>query len=88
MKITKFKHVNVKPDGTFKDQRGAVITEGAIRMSQKGGGCDLKGCHCSDGHWLTIVKPRTKKGVVEGTTVTFDDQEEMDVFLKTRELSI
>lgn len=88
MKIETFRHTKVKPNGTFENKLGAVITEGGIRMSPDRGGCDLKGCRCSEGHWITIVKPRTAKGVVEGTRVKFDNKAEMDEFLRTKELSM
>ncbi|MFA5300530.1 MAG: hypothetical protein WC389_20275 [Lutibacter sp.] len=60
MKVTTFKHENVNPNGTFKDKRGAVCTDGRISASTPKGNCGLKGCHCSDGHWISIVKPRTE----------------------------
>jgi hypothetical protein len=82
MEITTFKHERVKRDGTFEDRPGAVETDGAVLRSQPGGGCDLSGCHCSDGHWITIVAPRDSYGIVTGITVKFDDQKEMDKFLK------
>lgn len=81
MKIETFKHTNVLPNGTFKTKKGGVETEGRISRSAKNGGCGMKGCHCSDGHWITIIKPRTKKGVVEGIKVKFDNKLEMEAFL-------
>ncbi len=88
MKIETFKHVGVKPNGTFtKGRLGAVTTVGAIRMS-KGEGCGLDTCNCSAGHWIMIAAPRTKKGVVEGIRVTFDNQKEMNKFLKNHELEM
>lgn len=77
MKIESFKHENVLPNGTFSDKSGAVETNGKILMSPPDGGCTIEGCGCSKGHWLTIVKPRTEDGVVEGMTVFFDNFAEM-----------
>lgn len=81
MKMTKWKHVGVKKDGVVFESGGAVNTKGAIRMSN-GEGCGSKGCHCSDGHWIMICMPRTAKGVVDGVTVKFDNNIEMNTFLK------
>ncbi len=81
MKIETFIHENVLPNGTFKDKLGAVEVNGSIRMSPKGGGCTIKTCHCSDGHWYMTALPRTKKGVVAGTRIIFENQKEMDEFL-------
>lgn len=86
MKIKTFKHENVLPNGTFANQNGAVEVKGVITMSKKNGGCGLKSCHCSDGHWITIVKPRTDDGVVEGIRVEFDDMTEMQKFFNERKL--
>lgn len=86
MKVEAFKHEGVKPDGTFENKAGAVYTKGRIIMSRENGGCDLHGCTCSEGHWITIVEPRTEDGIVEGVKVMFDNKSEMDTFLKKREL--
>ncbi len=86
MKIETFKHKGVNQDGTFQDMPGAVQTKGSIVMSQDGGGCDIDGCKCSQGHWLTIVLPRTESGVVQGVTVKFDNYGEMALFLSMRQL--
>lgn len=86
MKVETFKHENVLPDGTFSDKSGAVRVKGGIRMSQNNGGCGLDACRCSDGHWITIAKPRTKDGIVEGLCVRFDNQLEMEEFFKNRNM--
>jgi len=86
MKIQTFKHTGVLPNGCFIDRAGGVETKGIIRMSQIDGGCSLKGCHCSDGHWLMVSAPRTENGVVEGITIKFDSHAEMQSFLNNREL--
>jgi len=76
MKIETFEH-NTNKDGTIKGKgRGAVITEGAIRI-YKGHGCGLKGCHCSDGYGISIIAPRDKKGKVKGVKVSFKNLKEM-----------
>lgn len=74
MKITKFKH-ECNEKGVCKGG-GAVVTEGAIRIS-RGEGCGIKNCHCSDGCWISIILPR-KRGIVEGVKVQFKDLTEMD----------
>lgn len=86
MKIEKIIHDQVQPDGTFSSLGGAIETKGKIVMSQADGGCDLDNCKCSEGHWITIVLPRTKGGVVEGVKVKFDNKAEMDKFLNDGEL--
>jgi len=86
MKVETFRHENVLPNGTFAYQAGAVEVKGKIVMSQNNGGCGIDTCHCSDGHWITIVKPRTEEGVVEGMKVNFDDMSEMQKFFDEREL--
>lgn len=87
MKIERIRHENVLPDGTFSNERGAVVTTGSVRMSQENGGCEIETCHCSDGHWLSIIQPRTDDGVVEGIKMIFNDKAEMDAFLAQRELN-
>ena len=84
MKIFTYQHENVKQDGTFIDQPGSVVTEGRIMMSEEQGGCNIKTCHCSDGHWISITEPRTPQGIVKGVTVVFDDYAEMKRFFKNR----
>jgi len=81
MKIEKFKHENVLPDGTFINKAGEVETNGKILISKNNGSCDLNDCKCSEGHWITIVQPRTKEGIVEGLKVKFDSKVEMQKLL-------
>lgn len=85
MKITKYRHTGVLPNGNV-ESGGAVHTEQMIRMSPKSGGCGLSTCHCSDGHWISIALGRTEDGIVEGLTVKFESQKEMNKFLKERVL--
>lgn len=87
MKIVQIKHENVNPDGTFTDKAGAVDTKGTIRMS-KGEGCGLEGCSCSDGYWLAIFTPRNDNGEIYGLRVEFDDEYEMEYFLKNHEITL
>lgn len=87
MKFEKIVHESVNPDGAFQDQPGAVKTEGSVIMSQEDGGCDVKGCKCSEGHWLSVFMPRTKDGIVEGVKVTFDNWGEMQLFLSMRDVT-
>ena len=86
MKIETFKHENVLPDGTFSDQPGAVVTGGAVRMSINTG-CGLPACNCSEGCWITICTPRDDNGTIFGIRAVFDNEVEMQLFLKTGETS-
>ena len=86
MQIKSFRHTGVLEDGTFESGVGAVETKGKIVMSQEDGGCSADGCTCSNGHWISIIKPRTEDGVVEGVQVTFDDYFEMKRFLANGEI--
>jgi len=45
--VNQWAHEGVAPDGSIQNGRGAVHTEGGIRRSYSGGGCDLRGCKCS-----------------------------------------
>jgi hypothetical protein len=82
MKIKKYRHENVKEDGTHP-AGGSVVTRGRICRSEPGcGGCSEPTCRCSQGHWISITEPRTSDGVVVGITVEFDDREEMDHFME------
>ncbi len=81
MKFSTFINKNVRKDGTLKSG-GAVHVEGTIQSSDPKGGCGLGKCNCSEGHWLSIVMPRTKSGTVRGIMVTFKDRKEMLKVLK------
>jgi len=85
MKFEKHIYQNVKEDGTFENEAGAVVTKGRISMSINGR-CGLSGCHCSDGYWIFISLPRTINGTVETVTVHFDNEEELNKFLKNKTL--
>lgn len=84
MQVEKFIHKGVGPDGKV-NSGGAVLTKPFIRMSM-GEGCGLRGCHCSDGYWISIGLARTEDGVVEGVIVRFENAEEMKAFLETHEV--
>ena len=86
MRTEKIRHENVLPDGTFSDKRGAVETDGGTRMSQPEGGCGIDTCNCSEGHWLTVIQPRTEDGIVEGVKYIFDNQEELNEFVNENEV--
>lgn len=86
MKIETFIHENVKRDGTLEGGVGSVEVDGCIRMSE-GEGCDLEGCTCSEGHWISITAPRDSYGRVQGIKVQFDDGAEMKRFFKWHELN-
>lgn len=76
MKFSTFMYKNVRKDGTIKSG-GAIHVEGTIQYSDPKGGCGLGECNCSEGHWLSIVMPRTKSGSVRGLLVTFKNRKEM-----------
>ena len=81
MNITRFRHTGVKPDGTFEQGLGAVKTKGSISRSHERGGCGMRGCKCSPGHWIAVALPRTDEGVVEGFTIRFKNKQEFNRFL-------
>lgn len=82
MTITEIKHEQVNKDGTFKNQRGAITTTGAV-LTGRGEGCGLENCNCSPGYWHTILLPLNDKGIVHGVKFNFDDEAELNLFLKT-----
>ena len=82
MRIEKFKHENVLPNGTFKNRPGAIEVNGMITLSHFNGGCGLEGCNCSEGHWINVALPRTNKGIVEGITLYLDSREQVLDFIK------
>ena len=79
MKFTKFKHKNVTKKGFTGG--GCVITGGDVRLTF--GHCDIKGCACSEGYYLSVIMP-LKNRVVEGIRVEFDDLKEMKKVLKVK----
>lgn len=79
MKIEKLRYLNVSPRGKMFSG-GDVITKGDVRVSY-GTGCNESSCRCSEGYWLTIMVPRTSKGIVEGIKVTFKGKKEMQHYL-------
>lgn len=86
MKIEQFKHEGVKPNGSFADpEQGAVETAEIVRFSTKEGGCNSRGCHCSDGHWVCLGLPRTDKGVVQGVVIKFDNRTQLLRFAEIME---
>ena len=81
MKFEKIRHENVTEDGTFTDKEGAVEVVGGIFLSSDNGGCCLRGCKCSEGHWMLILIPRTFEGIVEGFKIQFDDKKEFNEYI-------
>lgn len=77
MRIEKTEFINISSDGTFSGKGGFVPTKGRVAMSKED----------SDEHWVSIIRPRTKQGVVESMVVYFDNKTEMNDFLKNRELN-
>jgi hypothetical protein len=80
MKIVHWKYENVNEDGICYDG-GSVYTDMGIRFSTKAGNCGLKCCHCSDGHWVCFGIPRTEDGTVEGSTIYFDNEIQLNKFI-------
>lgn len=85
MKIEKIKHTGVNKDGTSSTGAIPVETAGKISMSADNGGCGVPGCKCSPGHWIHIHLPR-KGSTVECIKVEFENREELENFLKLRQL--
>lgn len=81
MQVKNFRHENVRPDGTFEHEAGAVVTTGRISTSHPKGGCGAGRCNCSPGHWLSVVKPRTENGIVEGYYIQFDSRKELETYV-------
>jgi len=77
MIINHFDYENVKEDGTFDDDDGAVEVVGSIKFSEYNGGCGLSSCDCSDGHWICITEPRNSNREVHGVTLKFGSNAEM-----------
>lgn len=78
MKMEKIKHIGVDEDGRVVSG-GAVKTKGDLIVVK--GGCDLEGCHCSDGYSISIIMP-LKDGIVEGIKIKFKDLKELEECLK------
>jgi len=69
MEIEEIVHKNVSKDGTFSDgQRGAVITDGDLRIDMVGG-------------YVSIVHPINSFGEVHVSRVSFGSSEELEKFL-------
>lgn len=77
MNITSFLHADVSESGVVKNG-GEVAVNGRFTTSERGGGCGLRHCHCSGGHWIFKVFPRTAEGNVFGYKVSFSSQQELD----------
>lgn len=86
--VEKFRHTGVNPDGTFKRKRGAVKVHGCIYMSHEDGGCPVQGCSCAGGHWISIIRPRTPEGVVNGFIYKFDSNEELLLAIQKHDLPL
>jgi len=78
MKITHWKHENVSLNGKVKNG-GAVKTDVGIDFSTPDGNCGMDGCHCSDGHWMSICFGYNKKEKsVSGITINFGSRLELE----------
>jgi hypothetical protein len=81
MKIKKFRHENVNPDGTVEGGGAVHITTGIQHSSP----CE---CGCSGNKPFVVIGfGRTPDGIVEGLTITFDSTEEYDLFLAGQRVS-
>ena len=80
MRIKTWEHTGVNKDGTCVDG-GSVGTQGDIRFAKQEGGCGLEHCNCSNGHWMSIVNPRSDDGVVSGVTIHFDSNQQVIHFI-------
>ena len=77
MKMEEFVHKNVKADGTFEKELGAIHTDARVIVGH-GEGCGLPDCHCSDGYYVSLCLPRNAKTKeVRGIIVRFKDAKEM-----------
>lgn len=91
MRIEKLTITGVNPKTGIVKDGGSVVTNGFIRMST-GEGCGLASCHCSDDYWLSIGQPvkivtdDEFGAIIEVIKVTFDGEEEMDIFLHDHEI--
>ena len=65
----------------FRDINLRIGENSTLHHTINRGGCGLKGCGCSKGHWVCITKGRTEEGVVEGKTVKFKSRMDMENFL-------
>ena len=72
MQFKKIVHKEVKEDGTFKNEKGAVHTKGKVMF-----GVDDCPLDNPPVYWLSVILPRTSEGVVEGIKVEFETREEM-----------
>jgi hypothetical protein len=86
MRIESYEHRDVKSDGTFEHELGAVYADGGINVSSPDGGCGMDGCNCSPGHYISVSLPRTKDGIVRGVTFRFKSREELLHYLGVDEV--
>jgi hypothetical protein len=87
-KIETWKHTGVKPDGTFKNEPGAVETTAKTIVSVPRGGCGSPGCNCSPGHWISITKARTSAGVITGKTMHFKSRKDLLEYAKENKIKL
>lgn len=78
MRIEHWEYEDVMPDGKCLSG-GALEVKQNIKLSNSiNGGCSIKNCNCSDGHWMCINYGYNKENMtVSGTTIYFDDYKEM-----------
>jgi hypothetical protein len=58
---------------------GAVSPDLGLTRSVAGGGCGLRDCNCSPGHWITIGLP-IDRGVKQAVQFIFESQADRDRF--------
>ena len=81
MRVERIKYENLKEDGTFDNEPGAVGTKPRIFASEDHGKtCE---CGCSDGHWITVNAGRdADTRTMELVQFRFDSADEKHEFLR------
>lgn len=62
--------------GISDRMKNQVAINGKVSISAPNGGCDLEGCNCSPGHWISIIEP-LKGNTLEGVTYHFESRFEL-----------
>ena len=78
MRITRWKHVNVAEDGTPENGRGKVETKPQFTWSHEAMPTPST---MADHPFLVISPGREDDGSVQGVTIYFEDQEEVEQFV-------
>ena len=73
MRTRTFSHTNLPGLNTHK----------GITYSAERGGCGMRNCSCSPGHWICVSTGVDKQFILNGMTINFDNKDEMDEFIKS-----